>query len=437
MFNKFRNRLTLVYGTVMAIFLLVLLAVITSGITWLVYAERRDEIRLIAKELGEEHKERLIKYLGQNVPPEIVSQDDTRDISGQMFYYLTDAGGRLIKIDEPNSVLKPFIDDILQTGGWPDSAIRIEHFTLPEGQKATVILAVHYIYDGQKLLGTLLAGKDITAYYQVLNHFLYILLGVSILFLTGAAGLGHLLAGRAMIPIEQAYFRQRQFVADASHELRTPLSVLMTSLEFLQGEEANDLTPLSRQVVHDMQDEVRKTTRIVGDLLTLARADTGNTRCLRENFDLIAVAERVFRGLTPQAAAKDIAITVAGPDSIRMEADQAHLEQLLYILADNAIKYTQPGGTITVSLSVDRSENPSARIIVTDTGIGIPPEYQSLVFERFFRVDKARSREDGGVGLGLAIAESIVHLHGGTIELTSSPDKGSSFTVTLPCGSKV
>jgi len=433
MFNKIRNKLTLVYATVMTIFLLVLLAVITSGVTWLVYSERRDEIRLVAKELGEEHKERLIKYHGQNLPTEVVSQDDTRDISGQMFFFLNDAEGHLVKIDEPNPALKPFIADILQAGNLQDNAIRVEHFTLPEGQKATVILAVRYIYDGQQLLGTLFVGKDITAYYQVLNQFLYILFGVSILFLIAAAGLGHLLAGRAMIPIEQAYVRQKQFVADASHELRTPLSVLMTSLEFIQGEETDSLTPLSQQVLSDMQDEVRKTTRIIGDLLTLARADTGNIRCLMENFDLMPVAGRVLRGLSPQAAAKNITMTVAGPGSIQLKADQAHLEQLLYILVDNAIKYTPPGGTISVHLESDHTENSAAKIVVSDTGIGIPPEHQMSVFERFFRVDKARSREDGGVGLGLAIAESIVHLHSGTIELTSSPDTGTTFTITIPC----
>ncbi len=433
MFNKIRNRLTLVYATVMAIFLLVLLAVITSGMTWLVYAERRDEIRLIAKDLGEEHKDRLIKYRGQSPPPEIVSQDDTRDISGQMFYFLTDAKGHLIKIDEPNPALRPFVDDIVQSGNLQDTAIRVEHFTLPEGQKATVILTVQYIYDGQQLLGTLLVGKDITAYYQVLDHFLYILLGASILFLAGAAGMGHLLAGRAMIPIEQAYIRQQRFVADASHELRTPLSVLLTSLEFIQGEEANSLTPLSWQVLRDMQDEVKKTTRIVGDLLTLARADTGNIRRVMEVFDLIPVAGRVLRGLSPQATAKNIAMTLAGSDSLELKADQAHIEQLLYILVDNAIKYTPSGGGISVRLETDRREIPSVKIMVADTGVGIPVEHQTMVFERFFRVDKARSREDGGIGLGLAIAESIVRLHGGTIELTSWPGQGSTFTVTIPC----
>lgn len=433
MFNQIRNRLTLVYGTVMAIFLLLLLAVITSGMTWLVYSERRDEIRVIAKELGEEHKERLIKYRDQKLPTEVVSQDDTRDISGQMFYFLFDTAGNLVKVDEPNTALKPYINDILQSDSLKDAAIRIEHFTLPDGQKATVILAAQSIHDAHSLLGSIIVGKDVTAYYQVLDQFLYILLGASLLFLAGAAGLGHLLAGRAMIPIEQSYFRQKQFVADASHELRTPLSVMMTSLELVQGEESNNLTPLSEQVLCDMKDEVRKTTRIVGDLLTLARADTGNIDCLTEDFDLVPLAGRVLRGLSPQATAKKITFTMACPDKIRLKADKAQIEQLLYILVDNAIKYTPPQGEITVRLSREDSERPLATIAVTDTGIGIPAEHQPMIFQRFFRVDKARSREDGGIGLGLAIAESIVQLHGGNIELTNSSENGSTFTITMPC----
>ncbi|MDR3562300.1 MAG: HAMP domain-containing sensor histidine kinase [Negativicutes bacterium] len=429
MFNKIRNQLTFVYATVMALFLILLLGAISSGMTWLVYSERRDEIRLIAQDLSDEHKDRLVNYGTHTLPPEIVSQDDNRDISGQMFYFLTDASGHLVKIDQPNPALISYVTDTMKTGNWKDNEVRVENFTLADGQKATVIFTLQKIFNNQQLLGTLFVGKDVTAYYQVLNKLLYTLLGIAILFLICATGFGHLLAGRAMIPIQQSYSRQKQFVADASHELRTPLSVLTTSLEVIQGDEGNRLTPLSRQVLNDMQDEVKKTTRIVSDLLSLARADTGNIRCVMETFELKPLVARVLRGLRTPAKQKNISMNTLGPDGLTLRADQAHIEQLIYILVDNAIKYTSLGGKITV---IWESGDRATKIKVVDSGIGIPPEYQAMIFERFFRIDKARPREEGGIGLGLAIAHSIVEIHGGSISLTSSPESGSTFTISLP-----
>jgi two-component system, OmpR family, sensor histidine kinase CiaH len=258
------------------------------------------------------------------------------------------------------------------------------------------------------------------------------MIGVTFLFLIIASGAGHFLAKRAMIPIKQSFTRQREFVADASHELRTPLSVLLASVDVVQADEGNRMSSFSTQVLHDMKDEIRKMSKIVGDLLTLARADTGVLELLKEIFDAQYVTKQVIRSLQTLASEKKIDIELEGPDALPVYADPERINQLLYILIDNAIKYTPQEGHVKVKLESVVDAGPKLKITVHDTGISIASEHQKLIFERFYRVDKIRSREASGTGLGLAIARWIVEAHGGTIAVESEPGKGSSFIVLLP-----
>lgn len=173
-------------------------------------------------------------------------------------------------------------------------------------------------------------------------------------------------------------------------------------------------------------------TKLVADLLTLARADSSVDHIIKEEVELSAIAEPFVRTMQPLALAKEITLELVSGDEIVLQADRERIGQLIVILLDNAIKYTPCGGRVEISLERAYTTRESAVIRVRDTGEGISTEDRERIFKRFYRVDKARSREAGGVGLGLSIAKWIVDAHKGKIKVESRPGQGSTFIVILP-----
>jgi signal transduction histidine kinase len=176
-------------------------------------------------------------------------------------------------------------------------------------------------------------------------------------------------------------------------------------------------------------EECERLTRLTEQMLALAREDTRMTRQAYQPLDLAALVRVVAETMRPLAEAKGLRLRQQGEGTLTMRGDEIRLRQVFYNLLDNAIKYTPEGGEI--DLRLERREA-DAVVVLRDTGIGIPAEHLPHVFERFYRVDKARSRAEGGTGLGLSIAHSIVTTHGGRIELDSAPGRGTVCTVTLP-----
>lgn len=227
---------------------------------------------------------------------------------------------------------------------------------------------------------------------------------------------------RLRLAVEQ----ERRFIADASHELRTPISVLRAETEWALDRERNtqqykDALTVGRRAALRMQD-------IVERLLALVRADVSH-----EAQELAPVAMRtliddVAAWLAPMAKARGVSVAVGG-DPFTVNGDAEQLREALTNVIANAILYNKPGGGVTIST---REAGGTARIEVIDTGIGIPDDALPRVFDRFFRVDKARSREMGGSGLGLSIARTIFLAHGGDIACTSEPGTGSVFVISLP-----
>lgn len=176
-----------------------------------------------------------------------------------------------------------------------------------------------------------------------------------------------------------------------------------------------------------IQDEMERMSRLLGDLLLLARADTGGLPLRHEPVELDNILIEVYRQVS--RIEKPVAVELVDVDQVMILGDEDRLKQLILNLVDNGIKYTLPGGTVRLSLS---KESSWAHLIVADTGIGIPPEDLPHIFDRFYRVDKARSRAQGGSGLGLAIAKWVVQAHGGAIQVDSTPGQGTTFRITLP-----
>ena len=223
---------------------------------------------------------------------------------------------------------------------------------------------------------------------------------------------------------------RNQFVSNASHELKTPLATMKIMLESLiyQPEMPKEL---QKEFMQDMNHEIDRLTGIITDLLTLTRMDTGEAEMKREKVNLSALTEETVRLLTPAAEKRGQTLTAWVEEGLTLEGDPIKLNQILYNLMDNAMKYTPDQGTVTVTL---KREEKAMVWRVRDNGVGIPEEDLEHIFERFYRVDKARSRETGGTGLGLSIVKQLVVMHGGTISVTSEVGKGSEFVVSFPGG---
>jgi heavy metal sensor kinase len=227
--------------------------------------------------------------------------------------------------------------------------------------------------------------------------------------------------------LESAFTEMRQFTADASHELQTPLTILRGEIEVaLRSKRSPDEYT---DVLKSSLEEIQRISVLVEGLLLLARSDAGMLKMDRAPVDLVLVAEEVLNRLGPAAAAKAVTLTLGRIEPLEVSGDLVHLRRLLFNLVDNAIKYTPANGTVRVT--VTRSDL-FAVLGVEDTGIGIPPEEQQRVFQRFYRSADARSQAQGGSGLGLSIVKSIAEAHEGRTEVESEPGRGSVFKIYLP-----
>lgn len=221
---------------------------------------------------------------------------------------------------------------------------------------------------------------------------------------------------------------RRRFVSDASHELKTPLAAIrLLTDSILQNENIDGATV--REFVSDIGQEAERLSRITEDLLRLTRLDSGVAET-PERVEISPVLERVVKMLRPVADEKDVSIVTVCSDGAAAAATPGEIHQILYNLMENAVKYNRRGGFVRVS--VDMGEE-TATITVEDNGIGIPAEDLPRVFERFYRVDKARSRAAGGTGLGLSIVRDTVSRRGGVVRAEGAPGGGTRFIVTLPC----
>ena len=227
--------------------------------------------------------------------------------------------------------------------------------------------------------------------------------------------------------LDQSFEAMRRFVADASHELRTPIAVIRgeADVALARDRAAGEY----RESLAIVLDESRRLSRLVDDLLNLARADAGRVKLDAHEFYFNDLLSECCRSMQTLAGASDVTLECHATGDVQFRGDEALLRRLVINLLDNAIRYTPPGGKVSAALEADPA---AARVVISDTGVGILPEAAPHVFDRFYRADKARSRQDGGFGLGLSIVKWIAEAHNGTVELTPNPGPGTTFTVTLP-----
>jgi signal transduction histidine kinase len=351
---------------------------------------------------------------------------------GGTFYLALDSSGRVRA--NPQQVQ---VDGVSfpASQGLPDRGIAFATLTINDDRTRVAVRATP---DG----GTLVVGQSLAPEEAALNSLLIILIGGGGIGLLLTIGGAWFLAGRALLPIQQAFRRQQEFVADASHELRTPLTVLRSATDLMDRHRQQPLAEQA-ELFDDVQSEIRRMERLVQDLLTVARSDRGELELMTAEVDLSKLAGAVVRRMRPLAESRDLRLSLVESPAMALatggstnrsagvamvDVDPERIQQVVLILLDNAIKYTPAGGEIEVRVSVDGH---SAVLDVADTGPGIAPEHLPRIFDRFYRADKARSRAAGGTGLGLTIGKLLVDAHGGELSLASQPGTGTVARLRL------
>jgi heavy metal sensor kinase len=343
----------------------------------------------------------------------------------------------------------------------------VDKARLGDGNLLLVKVKVFQTSEGHRFL--IESGGPMAPIETILSHLLfYLLLGVPLLGLVAVGG-GFFLVGRALAPVEQiartaeritlhnlnerlpltntgdelerlslalnrmiarldeAFEQNRRFLADASHELRTPLAAWRGEMESVV-ELTRGLPELSDRAGSALE-EVDRLAKIVDALFAISRLDAGEAQQEWTRFDLAPLAASTTEQMSLLAEDKRISIACKVQGKVSVDGDRARIKQVVVNLLDNAIKYTPSGGSINLDVYAREDK---AVIEVADTGIGIPASALPHIFERFFRVDKARSRDAGGAGLGLAIVKSICAAHGGQVRVESVEGRGSRFMAELP-----
>jgi signal transduction histidine kinase len=425
MFKKMRRKLTVFYALIMAVFFISLVFGMYKTMQWSLTSEQEREVLLFAEEEANEHV-----FLFNHMSSFEAEQQNYQEGSGRMYVYAFDMEGNLRNASRPSPQLEASVLDKIAQWDTPDGQVigisKATHFKWTYN----VMMTAKPIMEDGKQIGTVYVGRDVTAVYNGLHKAMLVLVVIAVCALLAAVLIGYLMAGKAIVPLKNAYEQQRQFAADASHELRTPLSIVLSAIEILE-EEPEIKTPFVFEILNDMKDEVLKMTNLVGGLLVLVRSEQPGQKIIKETFNLTLAVEQILRKIQPLAKKKEIHIDFINKPIVELHAEPGKIKQLLLILLDNAIKYTPDQGHVEVTLQKDLETN-AVKIFVTDTGVGIDAANLQQIFERFYRVDKVRSRVCGGSGLGLSIAREIVNIHNGTIHVDSTIGKGSTFIVELP-----
>jgi two-component system, OmpR family, phosphate regulon sensor histidine kinase PhoR len=242
---------------------------------------------------------------------------------------------------------------------------------------------------------------------------------------------GVILVGHDLTRLRQLENTRREFVANVSHELRTPLSMIKGYAETLLHGAVEDPATTTR-FLQTIQRHADRLAYLIEDLLTIARLESGQIVMNIESIQLQPVVDGVIADLEIRARERAVTLQNHVPPELSVRADTDRLEQVFFNLIDNAIQYGRQAGHITVTASKTHSQ--TVHIQVQDDGPGLPPDALQRIFERFYRLDKARTREPGGTGLGLAIVKHIVQFHGGEVWAESSHGHGATFSFTLPPG---
>lgn len=269
---------------------------------------------------------------------------------------------------------------------------------------------------------------DTTKQQWFLLSLIYTFLAVAFVMFIGIFFISSFFANKSITPIKEAFDKQKQFVADASHELKTPLAVINTNIDLLLSNGQDTINNQSKWLYY-IKSEVQRMTKLTKDLLYLTQVDYSEVKMIFSDFNFSEVVESVILTMEAIIFENNISLDYSIEPNLLFHGNSEELRQVIMILIDNALKYTNPKGNVSVTL---KTCNSNIHLTVTNSGEGILPEYIDRIFDRFYRVDKSRSRNSGGYGLGLPIAKAIVEQHGGKISVQSLVGESTTFTIELP-----
>jgi len=455
--RSIKFRFTLWYLLVLAVLLTALSAGVYFYLSRSFYQNLDDSLELRSMEIC-------------SIPPilESIWQGEFQEEPGEMVILYFYSGNQLVEVSPPEMSIPLSHEFIYQAINGRSSFTTIQ---TAEGEGLRLLaVPIHLSISGLPLStqpGTLIIGRSTKQIDQALAGLVRTLIIAVPLALALAAAGGIFLARRALKPVdkiaqtareigesdlsqrinvntkdelgrlaatlnemigrlEKAFQRQKQFTSDASHELRTPLAVIEAeSTLALQKERPSSDYQQSLEIISQ---ESRQMSSLIDRLLTLARADAGKEQWNFTEVNLGKLISNLSTDVEILCQEKELSFQLGQTQDLVVKGDEARLRELFMNLLDNAIRYTPSPGTVSVSL---RREGQMAVVAITDTGVGIPAEDMPFIFERFYRVDKSRSRAEGGSGLGLAICRHIAEVHGGKIEVESQVEAGSTFSVWL------
>ncbi len=425
MFEYTRKALAKEYTKMLAIIIAGTTMILYVFFNYSIYLQHREIIEVFAYEESEEWHNALKSSMGVGLDED----DNNKDYN--LFYYAYDINNKKVgQHSAPDNIENKLVKDVFNN--LENNSIKFKLFFDGDMKSIVAYMAIKKdIYDDGVQIGTLYAGKNMTNYLNFIIKTLFCLMLLFLVIIKISALMARKMADKAMVPIINNFELQKNFTADASHELRTPLSVFLASVETIQRDKKNILSDFSQQVLKDLKDEIQYMKKITEKLLHLARIDNMKKgKDIQEKVLINDLLPELYRKFQALADEKFIDITINMNEECWSFVNREQIFQVLKILLDNALKYTSEYGRI--ELILEQSADNKVRIIVKDNGIGIAPEDCHKIFERFFRVDKARLRKNGGSGLGLAIAYELVKKNNGTLTVQSQLDKGSSFILELP-----
>lgn len=424
MFKKLHFKLTFFYTIILVIFLAIFSTVIYQYMSTRVDKSIESLLNFSAKQVDDINK--IPNFSETN-------NDEKKWVYGNRFKLFD------YKDVKPNFILWNEELNITETSNDLDEISKLKKQAIKAVEENDFIVVKTEINDEEVMLlstpfnknnvdGVVQVYKSIELERNLLNNLITTFLFVGLISIIILGIISYMIAGRSLVPIKKSWKHQKEFVADASHELRTPLTVIQTNLDVALSDEEGTIKE-NYEWINNAYTECDKMSKLINDLLLLAKIDSKQINLNVKNFNISNLSNEVLNVMKPLINNKDLILENKISKNININGDEDRIRQLMIILLDNAIKYTPEKGKIKIDIYESKSE---LNIVIKDTGIGLSEKDIDNIFNRFYRVDKARSRDEGGTGLGLSIAKWIVDVHCGSIRLESKLNVGSTFIVKIP-----
>ena len=412
MFKEIKRKITMFNTLILVIFMFVFILLLGFLVKWSLNLTGEMYLTNVGKE--------IIQNNGESDPSHITSVDSVHDKVGYQFI-LWDSSRTVksMKLEDRNLIMLGY--------EWMIQGKQVSQFSMMTSDNIEYrVYTLPYSNNNNDYV--LQVFQQITTEQSIITYIISFLFLIGIGSIAVLIPMSYFLAGKSLQPIKETFEDQKKFIANASHELRTPLTVIQTNVVVLKLKEEEQIKD-NMKWLNNIGSESETMAKLISDLLILAQAENQSLSIEKELFDLSSLCEQIVVLMTELANEKEIELSANIGPAIQYRGDEEKLKQAIRILVDNAIKYTPEGGKVQLCL-VQGKRN--IAIEVKDTGVGLTEEEKAKVFSRFYRVDDARNRETGGVGLGLNIADYVVKKHGGKIKIESVPNMGSTFSIILP-----